>query len=361
MPELAFNSLWTTLPQAAAMFVLFIGALFIGSMVVPGRKIQGPSIEGIKPVYKLNGLALFVITALLAGLAEWFDWFSLSTLYSHFIGLFIAANVFAFLLAGWLYWQATREQRTASGLLHGYFYGVASNPRWLGVDIKLYSYRPSLIGLALINASFAVTQYQAYGELSLAMMLYQVFTFIYVLNYFQFEDGMVHTWDMISERFGWMLVWGDFVLVPFFYCWVGWWLVHPSAAISPVAAALLVVLFGSGFILFRGANQQKHNFKRNPNVKIWGKPARTLDGRLLISGFWGIGRHLNYSGEILIYFSFALTAGFESWWPYLLPSWLALLLYHRSRRDEHRCRTKYGELWVRYTQRVRYSMLPFIY
>ncbi len=343
------------------MLIVFTGALFIGSIVVPGRKIKGPSIEGNTPVYKLNGLALFLITGLVAGLAHLLDWFSLSTLLSHFLGLFIVTNVFAFLLSGWFYWRSNREERAAMSFLSGYFYGVTTNPRWFGVDVKFFSYRPSLIGLALLNASFAVTQYEQHGGLTLAMVLYQAFTFIYVFNYFQFEYGMVHTWDLISERFGWMLIWGDYVLVPFFYCWVGWWLVHSSAEPSPASAAALVALFVLGFCLFRGANQQKHNFKRNPNVKIWGQPARSLDGRLLISGFWGIGRHLNYTGEILIYCSFALTAGFQSWWPYLLPLWLGILLCHRSLRDEKRCRAKYGELWERYSQRVRYSMLPLVY
>ncbi|MCE2558379.1 MAG: ergosterol biosynthesis protein, partial [Acidobacteria bacterium] len=81
--------------------------------------------------------------------------------------------------------------------------------------------------------------------------------------------------------------------------------------------------------------------------------------RLLVSVFWGKGRHLNYTGEICVYFAFTLTSGFVSWVPFLLPAWLVGLLVHRSRRDDRRCRAKYGELWERYTKRVRYSVLPF--
>ena len=32
--------------------------------------------------------------------------------------------------------------------------------------------------------------------------------------------------DVIAERFGWMLIWGDYVLVPFFYSLPGWFLVR---------------------------------------------------------------------------------------------------------------------------------------
>ena len=348
--------------DAAAMLAVFVAALFLGSMVLPGRRIEGPDLGGKSIAYKLNGLTLFLLTAVVAALAQFLGWFSLSVLHTHFFALFIVTNVFAFALSGWLYWRGASAERASRGFWRGYFVGVDLNPALLGVDLKMFSYRPSLIGLALFNASFAVAQYETRGELTLAMMLYQVFTFLYVLNYFQFEGGMVHTWDIISERFGWMLVWGDYVLVPFFYCIVGWWLVDASEPpLSPAAAAGIVALYAFGFWMFRGANGQKHRFKRDPETTIWGKPAETLDGRLLVSGFWGIGRHLNYTGEICVYLSFALTSGFASWAPYVLPAWLAALLSHRSRRDERRCQAKYGELWRRYKARVPHSMVPFVY
>ncbi len=364
MPDSAvlFSSLTSAgLLSAALMCGAFLGALFVGSVVIPGQQISGPDSSGKSHTYKLNGLTLFLLTVLSAGLAHSAGWFSLSMLYTHFAALFVVANLFAFAMSSWLYFRGRHTRPVLSGGWHGYFFGVDANPTLLGVDLKLFSYRPSLIGLALLNASFAAVQYDTYGELTVAMILYQAFTFLYVLNYFQFEQGMIHTWDMVSERFGWMLIWGDYVLVPFFYCFVGWWLVHPTGDLTPVATIALVLLFCFGFWLFRGANEQKHRFKRNPETRIWGRPAHTLDGRLLVSGFWGIGRHLNYTGEICIYFAFALTAGFDSWLPYILPVWLTGLLWHRSRRDERRCRAKYGALWERYTRQVRFSMLPFVH
>ncbi len=347
--------------DASVMMLGFFGVLFLGSMLLPGRRITGPDFDGKPRVYRSNGLALFLLVMMTAGLSQAAGGFSLSVLHTHFLALFVVANVFAFTLSAWLYYRGTRAPGESPGGLAGFFYGREGHPAWFGVDLKFFSYRPSLIGLALFNVSFAVVQYETYGELSLAMMLYQAFTFLYVLNYFLFERGMVHTWDIVSERFGWMLVWGDYVLVPFFYCLAGWWLVHAPDPLSPLAAAAIASLFVFGFWVFRGANGQKHRFKRNPDATIWGKPAESLDGRLLVSGFWGIGRHLNYTGEICIYLSFVLTTGFASWLPYLLPAWLACLLWHRSRRDDRRCRAKYGALWERYTKRVRFAMVPFVY
>ena len=213
-----------------------------------------------------------------AGLAQVFGWFSLSALHTHLAGLFVVANGFAFAASGWLYARGACTSDAPAGFWRGFFLGAERNPALFGVDLKLFSYRPSLIGLALFNASFAVVQYETYGRLSLAMVLYQIFTFVYVFSYFQFEEGMTHTWDLVSERFGWMLVWGDYVLVPFFYCLPGWWLVHAPEPLPPAGAVALVLLFAFGFWLFRGANEQKHRFKRDPNAPNLGK-TRPVPGR----------------------------------------------------------------------------------
>lgn len=350
-----------TLAVAAAVLGGFVAALFAASAVLPGRRIEGPPLNGKRCVYKVNGMVVFLATMLAAILLGLLYRSPLAGLHSHFTALFVAANVFAFGLSGWLYARGRRSPNRPAGLWRGYFFGTELNPALAGVDLKLFSYRPSLIGLALLNVSFAVVQHETYGRLTLGMVLYQVLAFAYVLNYFQFEQGMVNTWDMLSERFGWMLVWGDYVLVPFFYCIVGWSLIHQPETLTPLAAAGICVLFSLGFWMFRGANDQKHRFKNDPACAVWGRPAEALDGRLLVSGFWGLGRHLNYTGEICVYLSFALCAGGRSWVPFLLPAWLAGLLVHRSRRDDRRCAAKYGDLWRRYTERVRYSMVPYLY
>jgi delta14-sterol reductase len=193
------------------------------------------------------------------------------------------------------------------------------------------------------------------------MWFYQIVYFLYLTNYFQFEYGMIYTWDIIAENFGWMLVWGDYVLVPFFYSIPAWYLLGYMEPIATWKVAALGALWLGGFILFRGTNEQKHRYKANPKVKIWGKPAEALGGKLLISGFWGIGRKLNYTGELMVYSAWTLTTGFQSIVPYILPIWLAVLFTHRAWRDEQRCSAKYGELWQAYRARAKFRMIPFIY
>jgi delta14-sterol reductase len=348
----------------------FTGALFVLSIIIPGKRqlgVRNP--DGSQVHYTLNGFRIFLTVVALCASGAALGWLDLTFPYRHFFPLLIVANAFAFTWTFVLYvWGRSKGCGGKDGLSGGFvqivkdlFYGTDLNPRLLGVDLKLFSYRPSLIGLGVLNTSFAFAQFREHGHLSAPMVLYQIFYFLYLANYFQFEYGMIYTWDIIAERFGWMLVWGDYVLVPFFYSVPGWYLVGRLEPLPIWQIALLCALYTTGFCLFRGSNEQKHQYKTNPSCRIWGKPAEALGGKLLVSGFWGIGRKLNYSGEIMMYYAWALTTGTQSIVPYLLPLWLSMLLPHRAYRDEERCRAKYGELWEAYCRRARFRMVPFIY
>jgi delta14-sterol reductase len=336
----------------------FAALLFIGSMLLPGRAESGaPRGDGLAIRYRLNGLALFLLT--LAAAAGWeLAGFRLGLFIEHYWSLFIAANLLAFGVSFLLVW--TGRHATPPGI-RSFWYGAVLDPALLGIDLKLFSYRPSLIGLMLLALACAARQYETSGTITLAMALWLGMVALYLFNYFQFEHGMLHTWDIIEERFGWMLVWGDYVLVPFFYCLPGLVLVETGADVSPPLAVFCLLLYLFGFWLFRGANQQKHEFRRDPAVRIWGRPARTVGDRLLVSGFWGIGRKLNYTGEICIYVAWTIPAALASPVALLLPLWLTVLLVHRAARDDRRCRIKYGKLWDEYCRAARFRMIPFLY
>lgn len=343
----------------------FVALLWLGSEFLPGRSEKGAILgDGSQKSYKLNGLmvllaVIFLVTIVtLAGV-------SLAYLPRHVLAAFLVANVFAVSLSLLLYvFGRSPDTETPGNLrqvLRGLYYGVERNPTWFGLDLKFFSYRPSLIGLGLFNVSFAFLQYERHGFLTPEMVAYQLLYFGYIANYFQFEYGMIFTWDIIEERFGGMLVWGDYVYVPFFYSLPGWYLVDRLTPLPTPALVGLVVLYLAGFWLFRGANEQKHAFRRNPKTTIWGRRPRVVGDRLLASGFWGVGRKLNYTGELMMYCSWTLLCGFASWVPYLVPMALATLFIHRAFRDDRRCRAKYGAVWDEYCKIARFRMIPFLY
>ena len=87
-----------------------------------------------------------------------------------------------------------------------------------------------------------------------------------------------------------------------------------------LAAGGILALNMVGYALFRGANLQKDRFRRRPEEAGRHKVLETRQGRkLLISGWWGIARHINYTGDWLM--GCVLLA---SWLLYRLSScWLA--------------------------------------
>lgn len=83
--------------------------------------------------------------------------------------------------------------------------------------------------------------------------------------------------------------------------------------------------------------------------------SRLSDGErsVLCSGFWGVSRHVNYLGEILMATGLTLVLG----WPLVIGPWLyplyyVALLVPRERADDRRCAAKYGPLWERYRAKV---------
>lgn len=354
-----------TLLQAHLRVAAFVIALFAAAWILPGRAVSGlPEADGTVRRYRMNGIALFACVHVGLLVAVFGFHVGLAPLVHHFGALVAAANTAAVAVTLALYTRGVRHgaprRSGLRGLVQDLWYGLELNPALGPVDLKLFLYQPSLLGLWLVNLSFASAEYEALGRLTPAMIAYQAFFWLYLASHYWFERGVLSMWDVIAENLGFMLVWGDLVLVPFFYSIAGWTLLD-APAVPPWLVGAACVAHGVGLWIFREANAQKDRFKRERSAVIWGKPAEALGGKLLVSGWWGIGRKLNYAGEILVYLSFALCTGFGSVVPYLLPFWLTALLLHRAHRDERRCRDKYGALWEEYTRRVRFRIVPFLY
>lgn len=81
---------------------------------------------------------------------------------------------------------------------------------------------------------------------------------------------------------------------------------------------------------------------------------------MLISGFWGISRHPNYMGDLIMSLSWSLPAG-TCIIAYFYPIYFLGLLVSRFERDEKNCRKKYGQDWEKYCEKVPYKIFPFIY
>jgi 7-dehydrocholesterol reductase len=377
----------TTFPRPTvagfAIFASWYALQALLALLLPGRVGYGSvTPAGNRLVYRLNGLSAWVVTHVLLVLAV-FAWklAPATLLPDHWGALLVAANTWGFAAALFAYGKAYRfwsrpEDRHFSGSrICDFFAGVELNPRIGALDLKLFHIgRVGMLAWSVINVSFAAKQYATLGYVTNSMVILNVLQLIYVVDLFVREDWYLRTIDIQHDRFGFYFAWGATVWLPFFYPVQSFYLVQNPVSLSPGAAAGVLALGLAGYGIFVSANRQRDRFRQAEGpCRIWGDDARfieasyrTLDGetrrtRLLTSGWWGLVRHANYVGDIMMAAAFGLACGFGHFLPYLYVTYLTGLLVHRTYRDERRCSEKYGQAWGRYRATVKYRMLPWVW
>lgn len=173
------------------------------------------------------------------------------------------------------------------------------------------------------------------------------------------------TADIMTEGFGFMLVFGDLAWVPFTYTFQARFLVVQPDSLSLTAALAIAALGLAGFLVFRMSNLEKHHFRHKPDSWL-AKRLQYINtesgSRLITSGWWGRARHINYFGDWVLSLAQCIAAGgVTSFLPYWFVIYFGILLVHRERRDEHKCRLKYGRDWDKYCSKVPYRIIPYIY
>ena len=317
----------------------------------------------------MNGWMSWWITIGGLFLAVWLGWIDATILYDQFGPLVTTTNIFTFTFAFYLYFHGKKKkkgERTTGNPVYDYFMGTSLNPRNGDFDLKLFcEARPGLILWVIINFSAAAKQYEVHGTVTTPMMLVCLFHFLYIADYYYHEEAILSTWDIKHENFGWMLAWGDLVWVPFTYTIQALYLVHHAHDLPLWGTLGIVALNLFGYYLFRAANIQKHRFTSSPETMIWGRTPEYIQTRrgskLLVSGWWGVARHANYLGDLIMGLAWCLPCLFENLIPYFYSIYFTILLVHRERRDNAMCAAKYGKDWQEYSKRVRWRILPGVY
>lgn len=221
--------------------------------------------------------------------------------------------------------------------------------------------------LELNALSFAAHHWIQYGEhASKGIFLSAGLLTWFIIDYLFFEEVHLYTYDLFAENVGFKLGWGCIVFYPYFYSVFLWTTADlPDPHTPGWLLVIYVLIFLAGWILSRGANLQKYHFKRNPQKPFFRIVPESISddtNALLVNGFWGISRHINYSGEVLMALGIIFCTGYPALiWPWLYPLYYVILLGTRQRDDNKRCSLKYGELWQSYVKRVPYRIIPFIY
>ena len=136
--------------------------------------------------------------------------------------------------------------------------------------------------------------------------------------------------DITTDGFGYMLIFGDLVWVPYTYSIQSRYLVDHDPYLSWYTLLCIVLVNIFGYCIFRGANGQKDTFRRNPESSEVSHLTylQTKRGtKLLTSGYWGLARKINYTGDWIMGLSWCMVCGFDSIVPYYMLYTLPYYLY----------------------------------
>ncbi|TAQ87842.1 hypothetical protein B7494_g3822 [Chlorociboria aeruginascens] len=396
--------------------------------VLPGEHVEGVELaSGGKLKYKLNTWTstMVTISILAAGtIAQGADFPVWTFMYDNYVQILTANMLIAYALATFVYVRSfsvkagnpERRELAAGGhsgnMLYDWFIGRELNPRvtipLIGeIDIKEFmELRPGLMGWMLLDLAFIAHQYKTYGYVTDSIALVTCFQSLYILDSFWMESAVLTTMDITTDGFGFMLAFGDIVWVPFIFSLQAHYLSVYPLTLGIYGTAGVLAVSGTGYYIFRSSNNEKNRFRTNPNDPRVAhlKYIETKSGsKLLISGWWGTARHINYFGDWFMSWSFCLPTGIAGYlvqrssvaptfgqslpsgsfvysgpsvhtevtqgaargWgmiiTYFYVIYFGILLVHREMRDEEKCVRKYGEDWKRYTAIVRYRIIPGIY
>ncbi|XP_006861008.1 PREDICTED: delta(14)-sterol reductase isoform X2 [Chrysochloris asiatica] len=337
------EELWS--PQALLLWLAWLG-LQAALYLLPARKVaEGQELKDKSRLqYPINGFQALVLTALVVGLGVAVG-LPLGTLPEMLLPLAFASTLTAFVFSLLLYLKALLAPASAlapggnsGNPIYDFFLGRELNPRIRYLDFKYFcELRPGLIGWVLINLALLVQEAKLRGSSSLAMWLVNGFQLLYVGDALWHEEAILTTMDITHDGFGFMLLFGDITWVPFTYSLQAQFLLHhPQALELPMASAICLL---------------------NDLETI-----STATGRqLLVSGWWGMVRHPNYLGDLIMALAWSLPCGTSHLLPYFYLLYFTALLVHREARDERQCLQKYGLAWREYCRRVPYRILPYIY
>lgn len=311
----------------------------------------------------------------------------------------------------------THRELAAGGhsgnMIYDWFIGRELNPPvqipLIGaVDLKSFmELRPGMLGWLILNLAFIMHQHKLYGTITPSILITTASQTVYIFDALYNEPAILTTMDITTDGFGFMLAFGDLVWLPFTYSLQARYLaVHPVRLTVPIIA-LIITAQSIGYYIFRAANSQKNTFRTkptDPSVASLSFIQTKAGSKLLTDGWWGRARHINYLGDWLMSWAYVLPTGFAGYtlqrsspfrdhphvdnaalirddnslyggmevvpgeaagWgmvvTYFFMLYFAILLVHRERRDEEKCRRKYGKDWEEYCRRVPSRIIPGIY
>lgn len=365
VPTLSLNPRDYIHPEAVAMLLTFVFVVRALEFLCLGKEVQG---------YRMNGFQSLVLVLGLVPVLHYHG-VSLSWVTSKYFQLMCAAILLSYLqaLLSLLLshvWPSLPKHFSVKGNtcnpLVNLFHGRELNPVLCGVDMKLQTFRCSMIGLALLN-TLLVTEATLAKGLNPTVVIAATFQVLYAMDAMFYEECYFYSHDSLYSGYGWSLI-SSYLTFPFLPTLVTKYLVFTWPHLDWSLLCGIAAINLLGYYIYRSSENQRCQLARDPNHPSLAtlKTLETIKGRrLIVSGWWGLVRHPNYLGELLVQWSWVLPAaqslGTSHLVPYYLPIVTTLMLMLRSVQINKRNSKKFGSAWTEYTGRVKSNIVPMVF
>nr|QMU26480.1 delta 14-sterol reductase [Agaricus subrufescens] len=366
-----WRALWDT--EAALIYLGWYVFCVLAWAILPGDWVKGTTLRnGEHQFYKINAFSTFLLAlGIASGIIFNFGPQSFTILYDKWVGFLTASLLMSAVQALYCYALSFRSGTllalggNSGNPIYDWFIGRELNPSIGSLDLKSFNeLRPGLILWVLINISMACKQAVRRGgiqNVTDSMWLVLAFQFWYVADGLYNEPALFTTMDITTDGFGFMLAVGDLAWVPFIYSLQARYLAFHPVELGPARTAAIIGANLFGYWIFRGANNEKNNFRNGKNPKNLKYMDTKRGTKLLISGWWGLSQHPNYLGDLVMALAWSLPTLFDTPITYFYVCYFLALLIHRQRRDDEACQKKYGDDWIKYKKLVPYRIFPYIY
>jgi len=253
-------------------------------------------------------------------------------------------------------------------LIVDFINGREFNPTFFNGDMKLQTFRFSMIGLAILNITLVINSIVKEGGIANpVVVMASAFQVLYALDAMFFEEYYFFSHDAMNTGFGFSII-ASYLTFPFLPTLITQYLIVRSPVLPWFHLVGIALVNALGYVIFRASETQRCEFAKDPESPALThlETLPTAGGKkLLISGWWGLVRHPNYLGEILIQWSWVLpavsTAGRVDLLIYYLPIFTTLMLLVRCSQQNERNKKKYGAAWDTYCAKVTANLIPKIY
>jgi len=350
----------------ALYIVMAVGAVVPTFGWVPiGKVVNGERMNG----FVLLLLALFSVPALV------YYKVPLNIVGDNYFQIMVTCIAFSFFDAIQYYamsFKAPKNQLNSKGNtgnpIVDIYNGRTLNPKVFGFDIKLMTFRFSMVSLALLNVVMVASSIVAAGgKANPAVILAASFQVFYAMDALFFEEYYFFSHDALNSGCGWSLI-STYITFPFLPTLVTRYLLDRNPVVAWYYLALIGIMNVLGYVIFRSSETTRCEFAKDPaspSLSHLETLATAGSKKLIVSGWWSMVRHPNYLGEILIQWSWVLPAvgslGFTDLLPYYLPVVTTLMLIIRCHQINQRNKRKYGAAWSTYCDKVRSNIIPMVY